>query len=171
MELTGLFTQLLTFGPIGLFFAAILANASVLLPLPIEVLVIPLASIDYFGAGILSPLFLGLLVGFGAAIGELVAYFFGVGGNKVLKKLNKEQLVRVKWIEDNVEKYGVSFVALFAFVPFPFDLIGIACGVLKFPMHLFFLGAMVGKIPRYTILCYAGYFGVPWLLALFGISL
>jgi len=59
-------------------------------------------------------------------------------------------------------------IAFFAFTPLPFDLIGIAAGLVKYSKKKFFLGCLIGKIPRYIILAYAGYFGITFLIHFFG---
>ncbi len=165
-------TFLISVGPIGLllglFFGAIIANASLFLPLPIDLLIIPLASIDFFGLGILTPLILGLVVGFGASIGEFSGYFVGLAGIKSFESMKQHEVEKLKLLKDKLEIFGVPLIAFFAFTPLPFDLVGVAAGLAKYSKKKFFVGCVLGKVPRYIILAYAGYFGINFLIHFFG---
>ncbi|MDD3160236.1 MAG: VTT domain-containing protein, partial [Candidatus ainarchaeum sp.] len=158
---------LIAFGPIGLFMASIIGNATLFLPLPIDILIIPLASIDYFGLGILSPLILAFIVGLGAAIGEMSGYFVGLAGISSFEKLKNKQFQNLNELKAKLDKWGMWLIAFFAFTPLPFDLIGIVAGISKYSKVKFFIGCFVGKFPRYIILCYAGYFGIQFITSIF----
>ena len=159
---------LVSIGPLGLFIAAIIGNASLFLPLPIDLLIIPLASVDFFGLGIFTPFILGLIVAFGASIGEFSGYLVGLAGIKSFESMQKQEIEKLKQLKNSLEKIGVPLIAFFAFTPLPFDLIGIAAGLAKYSKKKFFLGCLIGKIPRYIILAYAGYFGITFLIHFFG---
>ena len=51
-------------------------------------------------------------------------------------------------------------IALGSMTPFPFDLIGIAAGLMKYDPRKFFVAAMVGKWVRYILIAFAGSFGI-----------
>ena len=159
---------LVSIGPLGLFIAAIIGNASLFLPLPIDLLIIPLASVDFFGLGIITPFILGLIVALGASIGEFSGYLVGLAGIKSFESMQKQEIEKLKQLKNSLEKIGVPLIAFFAFTPLPFDLIGIAAGLAKYSKKKFFLGCLIGKIPRYIILAYAGYFGITFLIHFFG---
>ncbi len=163
----GFFELLISIGPIGLFFASIIANASLFLPLPIDLFIIPLAAIDFFGLGILSPLLLGIIVAVGAAIGEMSGYFVGLAGISTFESMKKNESQKLSLLKDKLEQIGIPLIAFFAFTPLPFDLIGIAAGLSKYSKKKFFIGCLLGKTPRYIILSYAGYFGVTFLIQIF----
>ncbi|MDD4250976.1 MAG: VTT domain-containing protein [Candidatus ainarchaeum sp.] len=166
------FAFLISVGPIGLllglFFSSIIANASLFLPLPIDLLIIPLATIDFFGLGIFTPFLLGLVVGLGASIGEFSGYFVGLAGVKSFESMKKQEVEKLKLLKDKLEIVGIPLIAFFAFTPLPFDLIGVAAGLAKYSKKKFFVGCLIGKVPRYLILAYAGYFGISFLIHLFG---
>jgi len=166
--LEAFFAVLTSFGPLGLFFISIISHATVLLPLPLDLALIPLASIDFFGLGIWTPLILGLIVALGAAIGEMSSYYIGFVGVKTYENMNKKQTSKLEALKDRLEKSGTLFIALLAFIPIPFDLVGVAAGLAKYSKKKFFVGCLLGKTPRFVLLAYAGYFGVPWILKLFG---
>ncbi|MFA5763385.1 MAG: VTT domain-containing protein [archaeon] len=159
---------LISIGPLGLFIAAIIGNASLFLPLPIDLLIIPLASVDFFGIGIFTPFILGLIVAVGASIGEFSGYLIGLAGIKSFESMQKQEIEKLKQLKNSLETIGVPLIAFFAFTPLPFDLIGIAAGLAKYSKKKFFLGCLLGKIPRYIILAYAGYFGITFLIQFFG---
>ena len=168
MMLEALMTFLVSIGPLGLFIAAIIGNASLFLPLPVDLLIIPLASVDYFGLGIITPFILGLIVGVGASIGEFSGYLIGLAGIKSFETMKKQEIDQLKLLKERLEKVGIPLIAFFAFTPLPFDLIGIAAGLAKYSKTKFFIGCALGKIPRYIILAYAGYFGITFLIHFFG---
>jgi membrane protein YqaA with SNARE-associated domain len=163
---------LISVGPVGLvlglFFGSLIANASLFLPLPIDLLIIPLATIDFFGIGIWTPLVLGFIVGLGASLGEFSGYFIGLAGVKSFESMNKKEVEKLKLLRDKLELVGVPLIAFFAFTPLPFDLIGVAAGLAKYSKKKFFVGCFLGKVPRYVVLAYAGYFGISFLITFFG---
>jgi len=166
-----LFTALSSSGPLGIFFLSAITNATVFLPFPaLELVLFTLGSVNFFGLGIFSPLLLGVCAGLGASIGELSAYFLGLGGREVLKKFNREQAEKIKELSIKLKHKGLVVLSVFAFLPLPFDLAGVAAGLARFPMPLFMLGCAIGKSPRYAIIAYAGYFGFPWIMHLFGLA-
>jgi membrane protein YqaA with SNARE-associated domain len=162
--LLGLMEALVAIGPLGLFIAAIIGNASLILPLPIDLVFLLVIQVDYFGLGILTPGILGLIVGTGASIGELTGYFIGLAGIKSFEKMKKEEVRKLHLLKERLAKRGMPVIAFFAFTPLPFDVVGIAAGLIRYPMKKFFLGCWFGKVPRYLLIAYAGYFGIPWLL-------
>jgi len=165
----GLVAFLVAIGPLGLFIAAIIAHATLFLPLPIDMILIPLSAIDFFGLGVITPLLLGIIVAFGASIGEFSGYFVGLAGIKSFEKMRASEVSQLKILKQKLEQWGMPFIAFFAFVPLPFDLMGIVCGLSRYSKKKFFLAGTTGRIPRYVILSYAGYFGVPFILKLFGL--
>jgi membrane protein YqaA with SNARE-associated domain len=159
---------LVSIGPLGLFIAAVIGNASLFLPLPIDLLLIPLATVDFFGLGIITPFILGLIVALGASIGEFSGYFVGLAGIKSFESMKKKEIEKLKQLKESLETIGIPLIAFFSFTPLPFDLIGIAAGLAKYSKKKFFIGCLLGKVPRYIILSYAGYFGITFLIHFFG---
>jgi membrane protein YqaA with SNARE-associated domain len=168
VEITGLFAELANAGPIGFFFLSIISNATVLMPIPVlEIALFTAGSINFFGLGIFSPLLLGICAGCGAAIGELSGYFVGAGGHHVLKKFKKEEAEKITALGVKLKQEGLITLIIFAFLPLPFDLAGVAAGLAHYPKRLFMLGCALGKSPRYALIAYAGYFGLHWLMSFF----
>jgi len=166
--LEALIEFLISIGPLGLFLAAIIGNATLFLPLPVDLLIVPVSTIDFFGLGILTPLLLGIIVGFGASIGEFSGYLIGLAGIKGFESMSKTEINNLKILKEKLKEVGIPLVAFFAFTPLPFDLIGIAAGLAKYSKKKFFIGTLIGKIPRYVLLSYAGYYGISFIIQLFG---
>ena len=120
-------------------------------------------------AGFLNPVYVGLLAGFGAALGELTGYLIGYGTEKVVLKKNKTAQEWKKKIDFYFKKYHPTLI-LFAFaaLPLPFDVAGIACGAINYPAEKFFLATLAGKLVKYFIIAFAGYYSVSWIASMFG---
>ena len=52
------------------------------------------------------------------------------------------------------------FIFIGALAPFPFDLLGLAAGLLKYDMKKFFIAMALGKILRFGIIFYSGMYSV-----------
>jgi membrane protein YqaA with SNARE-associated domain len=150
----------LQYGLIGLFIAAIIANASIVLPLPIDLVVIAVANLY-------NPFVLAAVVSVGAAIGEMSAYLVGMGGEKAIRKLSEENAEKLMQVNEFIRNKGMVFIALGSFTPFPFDLIGIASGLIRYNIYKFFVAALVGKFFRYLVLAYAIVLGLGFLQSFF----
>lgn len=153
-----LFNSLLPFGYLGIFLISLIGSSTIVLPLP--------AAVFVFGAGaVLNPLLLGVIAGFGAAIGELIGYGLGFGGRKVMEKKIKEKVEKAKEI---FSKYrGFFILILFAATPLPDDIVGITSGILKYEVKKFFVAVFIGKTILHLILAYGGYYGINWVLNYF----
>ena len=163
-----LMATLINMGPIGFFFASIIANASIILPIPIDLAVFVFAPVYASTGNVLGPLILGVIVGTGASIGELSGYFLGLVGMKSYEKMKKSEIDNIHKLKEKISDKGIPIIAFFAFTPLPFDAVGIAAGLIKYPMKKFFVGCWIGKVPRYIIIAYAGYYGIPWVIKFFG---
>ena len=77
-----------TFGYFGVFLISMIGSGVGIIPLPSFVVVIA-------AGAILDPILVGLAAGFGAAVGELVAYVVGLGvlyGHSRLKKKKRNRM-------------------------------------------------------------------------------
>lgn len=158
-----LFLQIaLQYGLIGVFAAAVLLNASVLLPLPFDILFIAVASLHIY-----NPVLLGIVAGIGAAIGEMVAYCLGFFGSKAIEKMTLLQVERITDFKKKIKGIGTIFIFIGALVPFPFDLIGIAAGLIKFDWKRFFIAVLLGRTIRHVLIAVAIYYGIEALSGFF----
>jgi membrane protein YqaA with SNARE-associated domain len=150
--------QLQRYGYPGLFLLSILANATIILPAP---------GIAFtFGAGALkalSPLWVGIVAGAGATLGELSGYMAGFSGQAVIE--NRQAYERFeRWMK----RYGPIAIVGLAFVPNPlFDLAGMMSGALKMPVHHFVFWCALGKIPKMILVAFAGAYSWEWVSRLF----
>ncbi len=156
-----------SFGLPGLFFASLIANATIILPLPIDFVVPIFGKMDFFGFGFLSPLLVAFVVSIGAAIGEMSGYLIGLFGVKSIEKMKREEIRQIAEKEREINKYGVAVVFVGALTPIPFDLIGVAAGLIKFDYKKFFLACFAGKLIRYVLLAYLGLFFMDYIADFF----
>ncbi|MBT3395537.1 hypothetical protein HOA59_01255 [archaeon] len=150
---------------IGLFFASIIANATIFFPIPLDLFTFTLAGTNPYGH--LTPIIFGLIMGTGSAIGECSGYLIGFIGRKTYQKISKKNLKKINVTKNKISKYGSLFITLGSLTPFPFDLIGIACGTLHYKFSKFFLATLAGKTIRYTLVAYAGLYSfelIVWIL-------
>ncbi len=52
-------------------------------------------------------------------------------------------------------------------MPFPFDVIGILCGLIKYDVKKFFAAVFIGRFALYLALAYAGSMGIKIVLDYF----
>ncbi|MBI4176825.1 MAG: VTT domain-containing protein [Candidatus Aenigmarchaeota archaeon] len=146
-------------GYLGILAVQIVSSSTVFLPLP------GLAVIFLYGA-ILNPYLVGVVAGLGAAIGELTGYAIGHGGHGLITRKNKKFAVKVRSL---LNKYNPFFVIIFfAAVPFPFDIVGVMCGLSRYDVKKFFLATFIGNSIKLSIVALAGFYGLPWVLRVFG---
>ncbi len=146
-------------GYLGIFIVSLIGNASIILPVPSFIIVFT------FGA-ILNPWLVGIVGAAGATIGELTGYMLGRGGREALKKKYGKQIKQAeKWIE----KYSMFLVILvFSATPLPSDVAGALAGVVKYDVRKFMLATFIGRTIAYVILAFAGFYGLNYVLGLFG---
>lgn len=157
-----------SYGLIGLFIVTIVSNATIVLPLPVDILIFLFADFPFFPLGIFNPLLLALIISFAASIGEMSAYLVGLFGVSSLEKMKSKTLAQVEEMELRLHKLGMIVIILGALTPFPFDVIGIAAGLLRFDVKKFFIGCYIGKFFRYLIIAYAGYYSLGFIRSFFG---
>ena len=137
--------SLSSLGFIGVFLLSILANATIIIPLPGVILTSAMGAI-------FSPFWVALSAGAGAAIGELTGYLAGFSGQVVIE--HKDWYDRFNaWMR----KYGFAAVFLLALIPNPlFDLAGIAAGVMGMKIWKFLVWSFFGKFLKMLLFAYTG---------------
>ncbi len=127
--------HLQTYGYPGLFLFSLLANASVIIPIP--GLVLP-----YMLGAVFNPWGVALAAGSGAALGELTGYLAGWSGKAVV-----EDTRRYAQIQAWMARYGGLVIFVLAYLPLPLmDLAGIAAGATRMPVSRFLFWCLLGKI-------------------------
>ena len=137
--------MLQAYGYPGIFLFSILANATILIPIPGVVFTSAMGAV-------FNPFWVSIAAGAGAALGELSGYLAGFSGQAVVE--NSERYKRVvQWME----KYGDITILVLAFIPNPlFDLAGMVAGILKMPVWKFLIYCVIGKILKMMMFAYAG---------------
>ena len=156
-------------GIVILFLFTLFANASIVLPILVEPIVLIVAA---FAPNLETAIFVGFLTGTAAAIGEMSGYILGLLGVKTLKKMSKFKTEKIFEVGEKLANKGMPIIFIFSFTPLPFDLIGIAAGVIKYDPKRFFLATWLGKVLRYVLVALVGYLGMealPWLGTMLGI--
>ena len=141
------------YGYPGIFLFSILANATILIPIPGVIFTSAMGAV-------FNPLWVAVAAGAGAALGELSGYLAGFSGQGVVENAKRYEQV-VKWME----KYGDITILVLAFIPNPlFDLAGMTAGILKMPVWKFLIYCVIGKILKMMMFAYAG----EWVMGLVG---
>lgn len=134
------------YGYPGIFLLSILANATVIIPLPGVVFTTTMGAIY-------NPFWVAVAAGLGAAIGELSGYLAGFSGQRVLEGAEWTNRIKV-WMSS---PYGGWMILLLALVPNPlFDLAGLSAGALKIPVYRFLFWCALGKIGKMMLFAYGG---------------
>ena len=147
--------QLGNYGYLSAFLISLIANATIILPFPGIVILFALGAT-------FNPVLVGLAGGIGAAIGEMTCYLLGYSGRGVVENIRFYDKA-VQWLK----KWGVLAVFVFALTPLPFDVLGIAAGVLRFPFWKFFVACWCGKTILYVGIFLAAAWGWETVLPYF----
>lgn len=130
------------------FGLSILANLSVIVPVPLGVSIM-IAAAKYW-----DPVIVVLVGSLGATIGELSGYYAGYLGKKVAIPENVPWLRR---IENWIRHYGVWAIFLLSLQPvIPFDVGGLVAGTARMPLRKFLPALFLGKLPKYALMMYGG---------------
>lgn len=152
------------FSYLAIFIVSTISTSTILIPFPIYLII-------FFAAGLgLNPFLVGVVAGLGSAIGELTGYLIGAGGVKIIEQKKKKE---PKWIEFLVKlfkKFGFPVILIVAALPFPFDVIGILCGMSNYDIKKFLIATSIGKIIKCLLIAYIGFIGIPYLERVIGVS-
>jgi len=146
-------------GYAGIFIVNLVGSATVLLPVPSFLLVFAMGAV-------LNPWLVGIAAAFGCALGELTGYGIGLVGKKAIEKKHERWLKKANaWME----KYKAFVViVIFAATPLPDDVVGVFCGAIKYDIRKFFIASLIGKLILNLSLALGGYYGMQWVLSVFG---
>ncbi len=139
----------------AIFLIVLLGNATVILPVPSIFAVCS-------GGIALTPLLVGLVGGFGMALGEITGYLAGFSGSNLASKT---------WVYRRVQPWmqrrGWMVVMAFASIPNPFfDIVGLAAGATRIPIWQFLGAAWVGKTVMATVTAYGCALGYDFFRAI-----
>ncbi|MGQ9514021.1 MAG: hypothetical protein ACUVTL_03075 [Thermoproteota archaeon] len=134
------------------FFLSIVGNTTIFIPFPYAAIVFIMTS----QVG-LDPLLLGIISGFGAAMGEVSSYALGFGGGRYLEKhgyAKKFDLLNTLLLEHR--RLTPLIIYFFAATPLPDDVLMVPLGILKYGVLSSIIPCFLGKT---TMLLFIGYFG------------
>jgi len=138
------------YGYLGAFLISVILNASIVLPVGNFVVMAAL------GATLPSATIVGLVGGFGAAIGEMTGYMAGYSGQALVSTKNNKLYLKVeKWLS----RWGAPAIFLFSVFPFAFDVVGCIAGALRYPTWKFFIACWLGRTLLYIAVAWAGALG------------
>jgi len=137
-----------SFGYFGIFFISLISTSTIFLPAPLYLIIVAASALG------MNPFLIALSSAIGMAIGELTSYFIGLGGKKLLEKKHKRA---AKKFEIFFKKYGFIAVVITAFIPFPFDIVGISAGLGRYEIKKFLLAVFIGRFFKAILLALLGY--------------
>lgn len=156
--------ELKEYAYLGAFLISLIGNATVILPVPVPLILTSLGALLYEDTGLTGAVMVGLAGGVGAGIGELTGYMVGYSGRGIAQK-SKLYTRLVDW----VGRWGAMAIFIFTLVPFfPFDLAGIAAGVLRLSLWKFILVCWLGRTLLYLGFTLAGALGWEAVLRFLG---
>ncbi len=129
----------------GAFLISLIGNATIIFPGAVLVILSNLGIVLHASTGLVGPLVVGLVGGVGAVLGEVTGYIVGYSGRAIIEKGRMYGRV-----EGWLIKWGSLAIFLFSLVPFIFDVIGIAAGVLRFPFWKFIFFCWLGRTILYV---------------------
>ena len=127
----------------GLFISSFLA--ATIIPVTSEALLILMLSMGY------DPIISLISTTVGNTFGGWLNYIIGRMGNPYWLKVFGANLERINKWKNKVNKYG-SWMALFSWLPFIGDVLGIALGFFRVRILPTFLFMFIGKFLRYLLL-------------------
>lgn len=149
----GLLLQMRDYAVLGAFGVMLIANATVVVPVPWPAVLIPIAQHTDNLPGVLVA---GAL---GSAIGETVAFFLGRSGRSVVANTRF-----YRWVQTQMTHPWRSFAVLFILAAPPnplFDVAGITAGAMGLPFWMFFVAVFSARIIRiWIIIGFAGMLGL-----------
>ncbi|MFC1933599.1 YqaA family protein [Chloroflexota bacterium] len=144
-------------GYLGVLVVSVLCCATIIVPVPGLMIVFTLG-------GVLNPLLVGLVSGFGGTIGELTGYLMGYGGRAAI-----ENARLYRRLEYGMRRWGAITLFVLALIPNPFfDIAGAAAGALRFPVWKFLVYGGAGRIVKHTLFAFAGAWGMEFVLRFLG---
>ena len=157
-------TYLARFGLVGVLIVSFIAGSTfsiTAIPVPYWLLVFTLPSLIADQYGVLAPVWVGLLSGLGASVGQFITFMIGYGGRTISEKITSKFSSRFYNRAIGVaERHGSWAVFLMSLIPNPIHLpMSIAIATLHYPPHKFFIFSFLGTGLKSLIIAFCGYYG------------
>jgi membrane protein YqaA with SNARE-associated domain len=133
---------------LGVFLITLIANATVIVPVPYPAVI---ASVAAHSDNLAAVIIAGAL---GSVLGESVAFFVGRSGRGAVADTRF-----YRWIQTQLRYPWRAFALLFVLAAPPnpaFDVAGLAAGALGLPYWLFFSAVFLGRLIRIAIFVLVG---------------
>jgi membrane protein DedA with SNARE-associated domain len=153
-------SQVQQYGYIGAFIISVLTGAFSFVPIPGILVVFTLGSL-------LNPALVGIVSGFGEAVGSLGIYLTGYGGRVAVDSLNERYVTRLKgWLEGHGSLAVFLMSVILNPLFYPFTAIA---GMLRFGLVKFFFLCWAGKAIKNMAIAGLGYVGLRTILNWLGV--
>ncbi|UCB42028.1 MAG: VTT domain-containing protein [Dehalococcoidales bacterium] len=162
------------FGLLGVLIVSFIAGSTfsvTAIPVPYWLLVFTLPGLIVDDYGVLSPVWVGLLAGLGATVGQFITFMIGYGGRTFSEKITSKFSSR--FYDRGIrfaERHGSLAVFLMSFIPNPIHLpMTIAIAALRYPPYKFLLFSFLGTGLKSLVIAFCGYFGFNSLFSWIGV--
>jgi membrane protein DedA with SNARE-associated domain len=170
--------QVTAYGYSGAFILSILGGATFPIPVPVTAVYFSLGGLlkPWFGPDALAPAFIGLIAGFGEALGGLTTYATGYsGGASLADRQPRKKPGRMDriygWLMRFMDRRGGLALFLVSALINPFYYpVALAAGLTRLGAKRFFLITLAGKVIKCSFVAYAGYLGLRGLFEALGIA-
>lgn len=137
-------------GYFGAFASALIGSLSIGIILPYTVIIFFLATQG------LDPFLLGLLMGTGAAIGQMSGYVIGRWGARPFQRARPEEYEALERIINFRPWFTQWIIFLFGATPLPDVVINVPLGMLRYPVWKIALATWLGKVAAGMMVTYSG---------------
>ena len=166
-------TYVARFGLLGALIVSFIAGSTfsvTAIPVPYWLVVFTLPGTLAQEYGVFAPVWVGLLAGLGASLGQLITFLIGYGGRglseKVTARFSGDLYDKsIKW----AERHGSLAVFLMSLLVNPLHLpMTIAIATLRYPPHKFFFFSFLGTGLKSLVIAFCGYYGLTSLFSWLG---
>ncbi|MHB8085283.1 MAG: VTT domain-containing protein [Dehalococcoidia bacterium] len=152
-------TSFAKYGYVGVLVISFLAGVTLFVPVPSVLVVFTLGAV-------LNPILIGLIAGFGEALGSMGIYLTGLTGARPMHALDSNVMKKFQiWMKTRGAISVFAMSAIFNPLFYPFTALA---GMMHFGWWRFFILCLAGKTVKNTIVAGAGFFGVKALITLLG---
>ena len=162
------------FGLLGALIISFVAGSTfsvTAIPVPYWLVVFTLPGTLAQEYGVLAPVWVGLLAGLGASLGQFITFLIGYGGRGLSEKVTSRFSgdfydKAINW----AERHGSMAVFLMSLLVNPLHLpMTIAIAALGYPPHKFFFYSFLGTGLKSLVIAFCGYYGLTSLFSWLGV--
>jgi membrane protein DedA with SNARE-associated domain len=139
-------------GFVGIFILMLVTSMTILFPLPGWGILVVAPGI--MGISGWTVFWLAVVATTGATLGEATGYLAGYWGRMMIPEKHQKNYEKIQRL---MTRYGSKGIFIVAMMPFPFDLVGIASGALRFPLWKFLVYSWPGRMIRTILVVYLGW--------------